>query len=498
MHRLLLYGHCVIVYHCLIGGNHMTTEELENEERTTKQWQENQALARFQLISPLLDESLDQAKRIELREQISEQHQISTRSLYRYENYYRKNGFSGLKPMNRESRTAQSLPDNFDELVNEAIQLKREVPSRSVAQIILILEMEGRVPPGILKRSTMQRHLYKSGFGKKQMKKYLDARNSSSKRFCKPHRMMLVESDIKYGLKLPIGPNGTKVQTYLVVIIDNHSRYVLEAKWYDHQRESIVEDCYHRAILKHGKMQACYHDNGKQFVSKQLLQSLSTLGIRVLRAKPYAPQSKGGVEVFNRFVNAFLAEASAQKIKTLEELNQFWDIWLEEYYHNKPHEGIEEYYKSLRSPVPSEGISPRQEWNRDSHPLVFLDANAVGNAFLHHEYRDVDKGGCIRVAGQMYETSTSLIGAKVAITYDPLKPEMITVSYEGIKPFLAKPLRIGEYCDPKPEIPVSMLPAEPESSRFLEGLKRQRETSLQMEANALSFSSYGREVADHV
>lgn len=112
--------------------------------------------------------------------------------------------------MNRESHSAQSLPENFEELVSEAIQLKREVPSRSVAQIILILEMEELVPPGILKRSTMQRYLYKSGFGKKQMKKYTDARKSSSKRFCKPHRMMLVESDIKYGLKLPIGPNGRK------------------------------------------------------------------------------------------------------------------------------------------------------------------------------------------------------------------------------------------------------------------------------------------------
>lgn len=476
----------------------MKTKKSETKEQATKAWQEGQALKRFQMISPLLDESLDPAKRVQLREQLSQQYQVSIRSLYRYENYYRGNGFAGLKPMNRESRRVQLLPKNFDELVNEAIQLKREVPSRSIAQIILILEMEGMVPPGILKRSTMQRYLYKSGFGKKQMKKYTDARKSSSKRFCKPHRMMLVESDIKYGLKLPIGPNARRVQTYLVVIIDNHSRYVLEVKWYDHQRESIVEDCYHRAILKHGKIRSVYHDNGKQFVSRQLLHSLSMLGIRVLNAKPYSPQSKGGVEVFNRFVNAFLAEASAQKIKTLEELNQFWDIWLEEYYHNKPHEGIEEYYKSLRSPVPVGGISPLQEWNRDSHPLVFLDAGVVGNAFLHHEEREVDKGGCIRVGGQMYETSTALIGARVKIFYDPLKPEIITVSYDGIKPFLAKPLQISEYCDPKPEIPISMLPVEPESSRFLEGLKRQREQSLRMQANALSFSSYGKEEADHV
>ena len=477
--------------------NTMMNESTE-KEAPVKAWQEEQALARFQMIAPLLDESLDQAKRVLLREQLSAQHQVSVRSLYRYELYYRENGFSGLKPMNRESRRSQRLPENFEELVQEAIQLKREVPSRSVAQIILILEMEGRVPPGILKRSTMQRYLYKGGYGKKQMKKYTEAKKSSSRRFCKPHRMMLVESDIKYGLKLPAGKNGALVQTYLVVIIDNHSRYVLEARWYDHQRESIVEDCYHRAILKHGKISAAYHDNGKQFVSRQLIQSLSMLGTRVLRAKPYSPQSKGGVEVFNRFVNAFLAEASAQKIRTLDGLNQFWDIWLEEYYHNKPHEGIAEYYKSLGSPVSSEGISPLQEWNRDSRPLVFLDAGVVGNAFLHHGEREVDKGGCIRVGGHMYETSTALIGAKVQIAYDPLKPEIITVSYDGIPSFTAKPLQINEYCEQKPEIPASMLPEEPESSRFLEGLKRKREQTLKMQANALSFSNYGKGDESHV
>lgn len=476
----------------------MTVEQTNKVEAGTKQWQEDAALERFKMISPLLDESLDIAKRCELREQLAGQYNISTRSLYRYENAYHTDGFQGLKPMSREMRRQHGMPENFDELVSEAIQLKREVPSRSVAQIILILEMEGRVAPGILHRSTLQRYLYNSGFGKKQMKKYTEAKKSSSKRFCKPHRMLLVESDIKYGLKLPIGPNGKKVQTYLVVIIDNHSRYVLEARWYEHQKESIVEDCYHRAVLKHGKMRAAYHDNGKQFVSKQLIHSLSKLGIRVLRAKPYSPQSKGGVEVFNRFVNAFLAEVAVQKVKTMEELNLYWDIWLEQYYHNKPHEGIEEYYKSLGAPIPSGGISPLQEWNRDSQPLLFLDAGTVGEAFMHHDTREVDQAGCISVSGRTYETSTSLIGATVEIAYDPLKPEIITVSYPGITPFLAKPLTITEYCDPKPEIPAGMLPVAPESSRFLEGLKRQHDKTRQMQANALSFSSYGREVSDHV
>ncbi len=103
--------------------------------------------------------------------------------------------------MNRQQRRSRKLPENFDELVAEAIQLKREVPTRSVARIIMILELEGRVAPGVLKRSTMQRYLYRAGLGIKQMKRYTEARNATSRRFGKPHRMMLAQCDIKYGLK---------------------------------------------------------------------------------------------------------------------------------------------------------------------------------------------------------------------------------------------------------------------------------------------------------
>ena len=57
------------------------------------------------------------------------------------------------------------------------------------------------------------------------MQMYRDARGSSSKRFCKPHRMMLVQGDIKYGPKLPIGKNGARVQTYLSSAIDDIPAY---------------------------------------------------------------------------------------------------------------------------------------------------------------------------------------------------------------------------------------------------------------------------------
>lgn len=285
------------------------------------QWRDGKALERYMLIAPLLEGSLDPAKRLQMREGIASRNGISLRSLYRYEAAFKKEGFSGLKPAERPKQHSAKLPDNFKEILEQAVQLKREVPTRSVNQIIYILELEGWAPVGTLKRSTMQRHLYNAGFGQKQMQMYRDARNSSSKRFCKPHRMMLIQGDIKYGIKLPIGKNGAMVQTYLSSAIDDHSRYVLHSRFYDNQEESIVEDTFHKAILKAGKFDACYFDNGSQYISRQLRFSLSRLGITIRHAPVRSGKSKGKCEKFHQIVDRFLAEVKVHNIRTLEGLN---------------------------------------------------------------------------------------------------------------------------------------------------------------------------------
>lgn len=463
-----------------------------------KNWQDEQALKRYRLIAPLLDESLDNAKRIQLRHDIAEQNEISLRSLYRYEAAYNRDGFTGLKPAGREQRRTGRLPENFDELLAQAIQLKREVPKRSVKQIIYILELEGYAAPGVLKRSTLERHLYKAGFGVRQMKMYNDARKSSSKRFCKPHRQMLIQGDIKYGCKLPIGKNGAMVQTYLSSAIDDHSRYILQSEFYDSQEEIIVEDTFRKAILKYGKFDACYFDNGSQYVAKQLKFSMARLGITVRTAPVRSGKSKGKIEKFHQVVDSFLREAKVHRIKTLDELNRYWEIYLDGYYHNTPHDGIREYYESMKSPVPDSGISPLQEWGRDTRPLTFLDAGVVAEAFLHHENRMVDKGACISFRGRKYETKASLIGCRVEIAYDPMATDTVTVRYPGVEPFTAKPVKIGAFCDKTPALPLSMQAEETESSRFLSALERKHTQSVNQRADAISFGGYRKDGGNNV
>ena len=464
---------------------------MKNKETT--QWQEETAHSRYRIITPLLDQDLAPAERAELRRKIAAENNVSERTLFRYELSYRSGGFTGLKPMNRAQRRSAKLPDNFDELVGTAIQLKKEVPSRSVDRIILIMEMEGLVAPGVLKRSTLQRYLYRAGLGVKQMKRYTEQRSAVAKRYCKPHRMMLVQGDMKDGPSLPIGKDGKMVETHLSALIDQHSRYVIFGRWYDTESSEIVEDSLHQAILRHGKMDKLLFDNGPQYINRHLLRAAERLGITVVHSKPYHAWTKGSIERFNGFVDTFLDEVKAQKIRTLEELNTAWEAWLESYYHNKPHEGIREYYESLGVSVPAEGISPRQEWERDSRALAFLDTMVVAEAFLHHEKRTVDKAGCISLKGTKYEVSTALCGCDVEVGYDPLDTSTVIVRYKNTEPITASRFVIADHCSPAPVRPASLQDTTPESSRFIMLLEQKQKAEAAHLANAISFSSYRKD-----
>ncbi len=461
------------------------------KSKEIRKWRNEEALKRYGLISPLLDPDIDEAKRCMLREQIAERAGISKRTIYRYEAGYRTDGFDGLVPMNREKCRSQKLPENWDEIVGEAIQLKREVPKRSVRQIITILEVEGWAPVGVVRPSTLQRYLYNAGLGVKQMKRYSEARETSSRRFCRAHRLELLQGDIKYGPTIRT-KEGKLVKTYLSSLIDDHSRLIVQAEFYDNQRADVVEDTFHKAVLKVGTWDCAFVDNGKQFISRQLRESCAKLGIRLLRAKPYACQAKGKIEVYHKSVDRFIAEIQVAHVHSVSELNEKWKIFLEQDYQKKAHSGIKEYYESMGVEVPPRGISPEMEWNRDERRQKFLDVNTVSEAFTHHEARIIDKAGCFDFKGRKYEASAALAGMQVEIAYDPLNTETIAVRHGKMDEIKAHPVRIGAFVSKTPERPAGMTDMLPETSRFLDALEKKYKEDHRIMAGALSFADYGK------
>ena len=472
-------------------------EAIQMEKKEVKKWQDEEALKRYQMIAPLLEPDMDEGKRQQLREEAAEKNGISKRTLYRYEKSYREEGFEGLRPASRRKKRQQRLPENFEEIMGQAVQLKREVPKRSVRQIIKVLELEGWAQPGVLKPSTMQRHLYDAGLGRKQMKRYAEKRTVSSRRFCRPHRMELLQGDIKYGPELRT-TDGESIKTYLSSLIDDHSRYIVQSEFYANQRQEIVEDTFHKAVLKAGKFDCAYLDNGVQYTAGHLGKACAKLGIRLVHARPGACQSKGKIEKFHQKVDQFISEIRVAHVHSVEELNRRWKIFLEQEYQKEAHAGIREYYESQGASVPSCGITPEQEWMRDTRGLVFLDVSVVSEAFLHRERRRIDGAGCFSLCGSRYEASAALANLEAEIAYDPMDMETVTVLCRGAAPLMAHRLEIGAFASKVPSVPFGMTGDMPGTSRLLDALERKyREDHGQM-ARALSFGEYGKEGGSHV
>mgnify|MGYP003414295106 CR=1 FL=1 len=100
-----------------------------NRQQTNQK--EAKAVERFQMISELLKDDIDTAKMVQLKKKIAAENNLSVRTIERYCKAFREKGFSGLCPASKAGRTA-GLPEGYDTLIQEAIALRREVPSRSV------------------------------------------------------------------------------------------------------------------------------------------------------------------------------------------------------------------------------------------------------------------------------------------------------------------------------------------------------------------------------
>ena len=174
-------------------------------------------------------------------------------------------------------------------------------------------------------------------------------------------------------------------------------------------------------------------------------------------------------------------------------MNEKWKVFLEEDYQKKKHEGIAGYYRSKGVDVPKEGISPLQEWNRDTRDLKFMDSGNVSEAFSREETRQIDQTGCFEFRGVTYEASAAYAGLKVKIVYDPLNVQTVKVRHGMFDVIQAHPLQIGPFVKKDAEVPESLANKMPESSRFLDALEKKYKEDHDMMADALSFGDYGKE-----
>lgn len=428
------------------------------------------AQERFELIAPLLEPDIEPAERSARRKRILERQQllgppISERTLRRYIQNYREKGLQGLEPKTR--RDQGELREISRDVLEDAKVLKAELPQRSIRQILEILEVEGKIAPGSVSHTTLGRHLRQSGFmGLPKTPK------NGFRRFQKEYRNQLWQVDLKYGPFIPDPRNPKKnCRTYLLAFIDDHTRLVTHGQFYLDQSLPILENCFRKAILKRGVPDNVYVDNGKIFVSRWFRMACARLNIRHKATAPFSPEAKGKIERFMGTADTFVNEVGLLKPRTLKELNDAFLSWLEEGYNHKPHSSLN-------------NRTPASVFAGDTRKLRFVSPEELRDAFLWEETRKVDKTGCIKLNGLVFDVGPDFVGRKVDVRFDPLDLDAVEIWFNGQKAKLAQELKINADREWKSDTTETSVPTE---SRYLKALARKEQERRERQRKAISF-----------
>ena len=159
---------------------------------------------------------------------------------------YRKGGYDALKPQAKSSKGRTTIPAP---VLQQAIELRRERPERSVEQIIFMLEENGIVDRGSLANSTLARQLRLAGASRKEML----VKTEGYRRFEAEDAHVIWQSDFQHTLYLPDPQDPKrKKKAMLFAILDDYSRYVVQAQFYWDEKLPRLEDSLKKAILRWG------------------------------------------------------------------------------------------------------------------------------------------------------------------------------------------------------------------------------------------------------
>ena len=402
---------------------------------------DGKALERYEMIAPLLSAGIEAGERRRQRARILENTGISERTLRRYIENYKAHGLAGLADDIRSDKGVTKVIPGF--VIDEAVRLREELPERSVRQIIEILEGERLIKPGTVARTTLNEKLVARGMGAKRLKSLSGTR--LARRFARKHRNSLWQADLKYGPLLNNGKKKTK--TYMLVIIDDKTRMIMHAEFYDNQRLPILEDCFRKALLKYGKPKDILVDNGKIFVSKWFRLACAHLGVRHIKAKINSPETKGKCEKFNQAVDVFIRELALEPVSKLGDLNRKFVPWLDEGYTHQPHGALAQEHVDPETGEIIKGaeLTPYQAYTRDNTRIRYATGIECRDAFLWEETRTVDKTGCVKLCGHEFDVGVMLAKMKVDIRYDPFDLSIVEVWRGGKFERRAVRVVIGEW-----------------------------------------------------
>ncbi|MHB2023827.1 MAG: DDE-type integrase/transposase/recombinase [Mycobacteriales bacterium] len=392
--------------------------------------QEAIAVHRWGVIGQAANERLAKAQRGELVRALAArshahpdggERRYSRGTIDRWLRAYRAGGLAALRPSVRSDTGAVRA---HPELAAEAAALRLELASRSAAQIASILFHRHGV---WVSERTVRAQLRRAGL-------HRAALAAAPKVFGRyeadrPNERWI--TDVLVGPYVPYPRVAASVQARLFLIVDDHSRLLVEGVFYAQENARACQAVLRRAIVRRGLPEVLYADNGAPFKNAWLARTTAVLGIRLVHSKPYSPQGRGKQERLNRYIRqAFLAEACHTGVGSLAELNDLFAAWAERVANRRIHAET--------------GQVPIARFEAGGPPRA-VDAARLAEAFRWSVTRKVSRTAMVSLEGNVYSVDPALVARRVELRYAPEDLTRIEVFVDGAPAGVAAPFVIGRH-----------------------------------------------------
>jgi len=272
--------------------------------------QEQVALHRWAVIAEATSDRLSPAERGALVRQIASRrhagpdgsdHRYSRPTIDRWIRAWRSGGLNALKPTQRADTGAVRA---HPELFGEAAALRLEIPSRSAAQIASILYYRHGIK---VAERTIRAQLQRRGLQREAL--LAEPKVFGRYEADRPNERWI--TDVLVGPWVPFPKIDASVRARLFLIVDDHSRLLVDGRFFAHENARACQELLRRAITRRGVPDVLYADNGAPFSNAWLSRTCAVLGVRLVHSKPYSPEGRGKQERLNRYIReAFLSEAT--------------------------------------------------------------------------------------------------------------------------------------------------------------------------------------------
>lgn len=324
---------------------------------------------------------------------------------------YKKSGYrlEGLYPQNRNDKGKnRALSSSLKLAIKE---LKKEWPNlKAPAMIILLKQKKLIAPDENINLSTLYRYL------KAEALTSINESAVDKRCFEALHPNEIWQSDVLHGPHVKV--DGKSKKTYLIAIIDDHSRYIIHAEFYFAETRENFLIALKDGVTKRGLPQILYIDNGSCFRALHLEQVSAQLGIGIKHSRPYIPQGRGKIERWFKYVrDNFLSiySQTSNNADKLETLNQNFSKWVEAYNHRQHGTTKQSPYDRYQANL--ECIRPA--------PAYLLDY------FRQIEFRRVKKDRTVRLLGVMYEVPVGLIDRQVELRFHQEKLSEVEIFFQN-------------------------------------------------------------------